>query len=227
MIEKNDLDEYLECLWHMKEDGVNSLGLLKQHVGVNFDAKYLNVLKSDGLVKFSDGGENVALTTMGEAAARRLIRSHRLAETLLYTVFGQVSEPLACEFEHMVISEIVDSICSLLSHPRECPHGKPIPEGDCCKRAVVTSESLVIPLTNMKVGCSTRIAYINYKSEQQFYQIESLHLSRGSVIKLLQNSPAYVIDCEDANVVFDDEIASQIFVWKNIVPVDGRISAKV
>jgi hypothetical protein len=32
-------------------------------------------------------------------------------------------EKSACEFEHLVADEITDSICTLLGHPKTCPHG--------------------------------------------------------------------------------------------------------
>jgi DtxR family Mn-dependent transcriptional regulator len=211
----------------MKEEGTVSVGVLKQKLGDQFDVKLLNILTADGLIELDDACEKVELTKEGSCSARLFIRSHRLAETLMHTVLGNISEPLACEFEHMVIPEIVDSICTLLAHPRECPHGKPIPEGDCCKHAGVNSESLLVPLTQMKIKQSTRVAYINYKDDRQYHKIESLHISDGSVIKLLQRTPAYVVECENSNIVFDDEIASQIFVWKNFTPVANPISAEV
>ena len=27
---------------------------------------------------------------------------------------------------------ITDSMCAMLGHPTECPHGSPIPPGPCC-----------------------------------------------------------------------------------------------
>ncbi len=80
----------------------------------------------DGQVRFSPEGER---------RARQLVRSHRLAERLVQDVLGQAAEPSACEFEHLLGTEVVDAICTLLGHPRECPHGYPIPPGECCERS--------------------------------------------------------------------------------------------
>ena len=41
-------------------------------------------------------------------------------------------EKNACTFEHILSPEVTDRICTFLGHPRTCPHGSPIPEGDCC-----------------------------------------------------------------------------------------------
>ena len=65
----------------------------------------------------------------------QLIRAHRLAEKLIHDVLGGKFEDEACEFEHIASPKLVDSICTMLGHPKECPHGLPIPEGDCCKRS--------------------------------------------------------------------------------------------
>jgi len=215
MTERHDLDEHLENLWHLKEEGGQSLDLLKEQMAGQFDAGLLDELVTNGMVEMGDGGDTVTLSPAGDKAARLLIRSHRLAESLFYTVLGQMFEPLACEFEHMVIPEIVDSLCTLLAHPRECPHGKPIPEGDCCKRALITNENLVVPLTRLRVGQAARVAHVNYKDDQQFHKIDDLHIRRGTSIKLLQVSPAYVIECEGAHIVLDEEIAAKICVFKN------------
>ena len=42
-------------------------------------------------------------------------------------------EKNACTFEHILSPEVTDRICTFLGHPRTCPHGSPIPEGDCCR----------------------------------------------------------------------------------------------
>ena len=34
--------------------------------------------------------------------------------------------------EHILSPEATDRICSFLGHPRTCPHGSPIPAGQCC-----------------------------------------------------------------------------------------------
>ena len=38
----------------------------------------------------------------------------------------------ACKFEHIISPELDERICSFLGHPKTCPHGNPIPPGDCC-----------------------------------------------------------------------------------------------
>ena len=42
-------------------------------------------------------------------------------------------EEEACFFEHILSPVMTDSICGFLNHPPACPHGKPIPRGECCR----------------------------------------------------------------------------------------------
>lgn len=68
----------------------------------------------------------------GALFARQAIRTHRLFETLL----AQSGIPLeeACKISTSIEGHInesaLDKLCSHLSHPDACPHGRPIPPGD-------------------------------------------------------------------------------------------------
>src|SRR2546426_2161672 len=79
--------------------------------------------------------ENLAFTEEGRRRAEHLIRRHRLAETLFSETFQMhesIVEEEACFFEHILSPVMTDSICGFLNHPPACPHGKPIPRGECC-----------------------------------------------------------------------------------------------
>ena len=198
----------------MKEDETDYMDALKSAMSENFDAAIIDELLSKDMVELTEEENKIALTKKGENYARQLIRAHRLAERLLYDVLGGDYESGACEFEHTVTAELVDSICILLGHPRACPHGMPIPEGECCKRSSRTAQSSVIPLVELEVGQSARVAYINCKSDQQLHKIDSLCIRPGAVVTLHQRYPAYVIECEGSNIAMDEEIVSNICVWR-------------
>ena len=141
------------------------------------------------------------------------------AERLLYDVLGGDFESGACEFEHTVTPELVDSICILLGHPKTCPHGSPIPQGKCCKESRRTAQSSVVPLVKLEVGQSARVAYINCKSDQQLHKIDSLCIRPGTIVTLHQRYPTYVVECEGSNIAMDEQIASNICVWKGTDPL--------
>ena len=214
MSKKRERDEYLEQLWYMKEEGKDSIDALKSALGTDYDADITNELLSDGLVQLSEHNNSITLTKKGEDYARQLIRAHRLAERLLHDVLGGDYESGACEFEHTVTPELVDSICILLGHPRTCPHGMPIPQGQCCRRFSRTAQSSVIPLVELAIGQSARVAYINCKSDQQLHRIDGLCIRPGAVVTLHQRYPTYVIECEGSNIAMDEEIVFNICVWR-------------
>ena len=107
-----------------------------------------------------------------------------------------------------------DSICILLGHPKTCPHGSPIPLGQCCQKSQRTAQSSVIPLVELEVGQSARVAYINCKSDQQLHKIDSLCIRPGAIATLHQRYPTYVVECEGSNIAMDEQIASNICVWR-------------
>ena len=87
-------------------------------------------------VSTGDGSMIIQLTERGRKRAADVIRRHRLAERLFTDSLAMDSETeieeQACKFEHILSPEATDKICTFLGHPRTCPHGAPIPPGECC-----------------------------------------------------------------------------------------------
>src|SRR5258708_5219329 len=94
-----------------------------------------DALKPTG-VSVGDGSVVVELTARGRQGAADIIRRHRLAERLFTDSLALESESeieqQACKFEHILSPEATEKICTFLGHPRTCPHGAPIPRGQCC-----------------------------------------------------------------------------------------------
>ncbi len=94
-----------------------------------------DALKPAG-VSVGDGSMVVELTSCGRQRAADIIRRHRLAERLFTDSLALESESeieqQACKFEHILSPEATDKICTFLGHPKTCPHGAPIPAGQCC-----------------------------------------------------------------------------------------------
>lgn len=212
---QREQDEHLERLWYMKEKGQKSLVSLQSAMEEGFDSRLVDDLVTEGHVRFSNDNQDIQLTEAGLERARKIVRAHRIGERLLHDLFGGEFETGACEFEHIVTDEIVDAICILLGHPRECPHGMPIPEGECCRRSARTVYNLVSPLTELQVAQSAKVAYINYKEEHRMEMMDGLQIRPGATVKLRQRYPCYVIECEGAHVAMDAEIAANIRVWMN------------
>lgn len=212
-VSKAKKDEHLERLWCMGEQGQDTLATLRADTGDDFDPAAVAELEAEGLVTRFDDGARLALTAAGEREARSVVRAHRIGERLIFDAFGSNFESGACEFEHTVAQELVDSICILLGHPRQCPHGSPIPPGECCRRAERVVESKAVSLTELKVGESGRVVSVNCRDDQLLHRMEELHIRPGSVLKVHQKSPSFVLECEGASIALSTEVAESVCVW--------------
>jgi len=134
MEENQDFDEVLEQLWMLREQTFHAE---PEHFTAAQYRKVVTLMTRIGLVETRGGA--VAFTRRGEERARSVIRRHRLAERLFVDVLAirddQSVEADACKLEHILSPEVTDRICTFLGHPRTCPHGSPIPEGECCRGA--------------------------------------------------------------------------------------------
>jgi len=145
--ENEDFDEILEELWMRRESAMH-------HEGTHFtDAhrqRLFATMSRIGLLRVA--GKEVSFTDQGEARARSVIRRHRLAERLFMDVLfirdDAAVESNACTFEHILSPEVTDRICTFLGHPKTCPHGSPIPPGDCCGNGAHSAVTRPIPMSS-------------------------------------------------------------------------------
>jgi DtxR family Mn-dependent transcriptional regulator len=211
--------ETIETIWTLEEKGSCTVeNVLKEHagaVGYIVDDEILSELEKSGLVKIS--GTDIALTADGKMQAEPIIRRHRLAERLLVDVlgmsFGEMEES-ACEFEHTLAPGLTEAICTLLGHPRECPHGFPIPEGGCCNRAESSVKAFVKSLDALEVGDEVRISFIRKADPVLIGKLVSFGVSPGKKIKIRQKFPAYVIQIDNTQIALEQDIATGIYGLK-------------
>jgi DtxR family transcriptional regulator, Mn-dependent transcriptional regulator len=135
--ESEHVEMYLKAIWHMRER--------KETVKVSSIAKNLNVrqpsvvqmlhkLNDANLVKYAKGNAVMKLTTEGERIGERMIRNTRLLEVMMKEALKiEIDEEMVCGIEHHMKEIFTDALCTLLKHPRSCPHGYDIPLGNCCK----------------------------------------------------------------------------------------------
>ena len=120
-------------------------------------------------------------------------------------------EKEACTWEHMLSSEVTDSVCAFLGHPRVCPHNRPIPPGECCKKYKKDISPLVLPLSEVEIGIYAKIVYILPSIELRLNKLTNLGVIPGSIIYIKQKSPAFVISVEESTIAIDSEVAKEIF----------------
>lgn len=218
MTDQKIIEEVLEFIWTQREVGKNSIAeLLKidEIKEAKADTAALQTLQADGLVHIK--GDTITLTQKGERLAESTIRRHRLAERLLTEVLDieEVAiEENACSFEHSLSPLVTDSICTLLGHPPTCPHGLPIPRGECCKKFKVDVQPLVQPLKDMEIGDSGRIVFIIPSSHSRLDRLGSLGIVPGSIVRLHQKRPSFVIEIGETTLAIDYDITKEIYVKK-------------
>jgi DtxR family Mn-dependent transcriptional regulator len=219
ILEKN-IEEILEALWTDEdgEKGTEKGSLKSPHQplplldGEDME-KALNAAHSLGLVEVD--GNVLNLTETGRKRARDLVRRHRLAERLFSDVLDvghEESESSACKLEHLLSPDAANSICILLGHPTTCPHGKPIPRGECCQQRLEEARPLVIPASELRPGEDAVVAYIGSRFRERIDRISSLGIVPGMSVHLVQRQPSFVLRLGETQLALDKEIVQDIYV---------------
>lgn len=206
-------DEILETLWTLREEGKSSRAELLRSTQEEAPEALLEELRSAGQVEIA--GEEIRMTPAGEERARGIIRRHRLAEVLLNNLFEvewQHLETSACQFEHILSEAVTDSVCTFLGHPPACPHGQPIPRGECCDRIRMDVRPLVTRLSDASLGAPLRIVFITPKSVKRLEKLSSMGIVPGSTVRLMQRNPSHVLQIGQTTVAVDKDITDEIFV---------------
>jgi DtxR family Mn-dependent transcriptional regulator len=204
-------EEVLESLWKAFEENRTTVSL--DNLGLGLQDEALQALLQRGFITVERG--EVRLGPAGEEEARSTVRRHRLAERLMHDVLdlsgAQMDEP-ACRFEHLLARGIEERICSLLGHPKTCPHGRPIPPGACCLRAESGEPRLVSPLSGLEPGQGGHIAYLHLAEAQKMQKLAAMGMLPGSPVRLVQRYPSFIFQAGYSQFAVDEELASGIYV---------------
>ena len=207
------IEELLETVFTEREQGSDDAEAIVAHAFAGHapdkcveDFRELARLR---LVRFDDG-IHVRLTEEGELQARGVVRRHRLAERLLRDLLDLTegdAERQACEFEHILSPEATDSVCTLLGHPPTCPHGKAIPQGECCATFEKTLRPLVTGLVSLPLGARGRIVFVAPRHHDRMDRLAAFGIVPGSEIRLRQKAPSFVLEVGETTIALDPEIA--------------------
>lgn len=203
-------EEILEALWiQMEEQGRKSLDL-----GASRDEPAIEELVKLGFIRLDK--DHIHLLEKGKSHALACVRRHRLAERLMADVFDvkkKVMNEVSCRFEHLLHEGLEDKVCTLLGHPKMCPHAKPIPAGKCCQEKKDKKLlKIVACLTDLEVKDKGQIAYLQAKDSSQMQKLISIAALPGASITLLQKFPSYVFALGQSQFAIDKTLAQAIYV---------------
>lgn len=206
------LEEILEMLWIAKKEK-NKANLNFNVLGVEKGAEEIKELVEKKLINVED--ENVNLTEDGVIKGENVVRRHRLAEKLLVDVIdvsGSAIHETACKLEHYLKEGIEDKVCTLLGHPKTCPHGNPIPPGPCCKLETKIGDKYVVPLSQLKFGQRGKIVYIQGIADKNLQSLASLGILPGATITVKQTFPSYLFAIGNSEFAVDKTVAEAVYV---------------
>ncbi len=207
-------EEILEALWiAVEEEKLSALDPGK--LGVALDDPALAELAGHALVEIRGG--KVYFGPEGKEEGRMTIRRHRLAERLMMDVLnirGEDGNSKACQFEHLLNEGVDSKVCAMLNHPTTCPHGKPIPPGECCRQARAEGDLGIVALTELKSGEGGEIAYIQTDDNKKMQKLMAMGVLPGNKIVLTQSFPSYIFRVGYSEFAIDTNLAREIFVRK-------------
>jgi DtxR family Mn-dependent transcriptional regulator len=207
------VDEILELIWTLGESGEYTIDDVLRASTEEDTPGVLEKMERNGLVVKDEN--RITMTDSGLGRAKEVVRRHRLAECLLTQLFELEDshvESSACKFEHILSDKVTESVCTFLGHPPFCPHDKPIPRGECCRIFRKDVSPLVIRLSDASLGDPYRIVFIMPRQKKRLERLSSIGLLPGTVIKLLQKKPSYVIQIAETMIAVDQGIADEIYV---------------
>jgi len=213
-LERHEIEHLAAEIWDLDERGSALVEELRLGSRVDRPEQVLAQMRADGLLELV--GDRIRLSESGRRLAERQVRRHRLAELLLQSVLevpnGHAADRTACVMEHILSPTVTESVCAFLGHPKYCPHGKPIPQGPCCRSFSDTVLPLVQPLTGLPVGRSARIVHVVPRHAERMVRLSTLGVVPGATLRLQQLQPAVVVHLGETVLALDREMAAEIYV---------------
>jgi DtxR family Mn-dependent transcriptional regulator len=177
-------EDYLKAIFQLGLKGrLVHTTELALHLGVSKPSVTAMVkrLAEAGWVDYSPR-RGVRLTEEGRLATMQVVRRHRLLETFLVEVLGLDWSEVHAEaevLEHHLSDRMVDAIDGVLGHPREDPHGHPIPDA-----AGRLRERALTPLGVLATGDRGTVREVRTDGAERLQRWKELGLVPGASIRM-------------------------------------------
>ena len=127
---------YIKAIWHLWERG--------EQCKIKSIAKMLNITEPSVIQMLKKlSGQNlviynksiIKLTESGQEIGTKMMRNSRLLEVMMQSALKvKIDEERVCGIDHHMKKQFSDALCTMLNHPRKCPHDHEIPIGECCQK---------------------------------------------------------------------------------------------
>lgn len=207
--------DYLKAIWEIAGSGVASTKDVAERLSIappsvtNMFAR----LQEMGLVEY-ERYRGVSLTARGREEALRLVRRHRLIETLLVEHLGYSWEEVheeAESLEHAVSDAFTERLAEFLGHPDHDPHGDPIPSAE---GALEPDDSF--PLGDATTGQKVRIFKVRDENGSMLGYLGERGLVPGRLLDVREvrdlDGVVTVEDQEGARHALGEPLARSVFV---------------
>ncbi len=183
------MEDYLKAIFQLGRTGRRvTTRDLARHFGVKpaTVTQTLQRLAALRLVEY-EPYRGVTLTEAGRRIALEVIRHHRLIEQYLHQVLGipwhRVHQE-AERWEHVISEEVEERMAEVLGHPRQDPHGAPIPGPD-----LSWQEEPLEPLSDLAPGDRARVAQVADEDPELLLYLEARGLLPRAEVQVVAREP--------------------------------------
>lgn len=194
------VEDALKHLLEREQEGRHaSLESLAGTLGLSLaqTLRLVEQMQAQGLLEWQ--GRRLHLTSAGERWALHVVRAHRLWERYLADEARMPLEKVHAEAdrrEHRLTEQELDALEAALGHPRQDPHGDPIPTRDALPESGARPG---IELTRWELDRPARIVHLEDEPELAYAQILAAGLRLGQVVRILEHTPQRLVLSDGEN----------------------------
>ena len=222
----SSVGDYVKAIWDLGGVGSASTKDVSARLLVS-PASVSNMfarLQEMGLVEH-ERYRGATLTERGRREALRLVRRHRLIETLLLEHLGydwQEVHEEAERLEHAVSDAFTDRLAAFLGHPEHDPHGDPIPSAE---GNLEVDDSF--PLSQAVAGRRLRISKVSDEDAAMLDYFGDRNLVPGRLLTVREvralDGVVIVEDEEKGIYALGEPLARSMYVRNELSAIDSDV----
>ena len=210
------VEDYLKAVYKLQSEAGGSAvstTALAEELGRSAASitRMVQGLATQGLLSYTRY-RGARLTELGEIAALRIIRRHRVIELYLIERLGYSWEDVHAEaerLEHAASDVLIDRMAEALGEPSIDPHGSPIPTRDG-----ELAQTAWVPLADLGDGGRGIVREVSDQSPQTLRELATLGLFPGTRVRCLgaRDGGGARLEVGDRAFEVEPALAAAVFV---------------